>query len=77
MKAILFVVIFAVVKIAYVWILKFLMLGWFTVTIKFMGNVLSNVPDGADRAIFWGRILGFVSHPMLWFVILMVKYGNS
>jgi cell shape-determining protein MreC len=47
MKAILFVVIFAVVKIAYVWILKFLMLGWFTVTIKFMGNVLSNVPDCA------------------------------
>ncbi|WP_276327907.1 hypothetical protein [Kiloniella majae] len=42
-----------------------------------MENVLSNTPNGADDAILWGRILGFVSHPMLWFVILMVNYGNS
>ncbi|WP_085905724.1 hypothetical protein [Kiloniella majae] len=57
--------------------LKFLMVGWFTVTTKLMENVLVNVPDGADRAIFWGRILGFTSHPMLWIFILAVNYGNS
>ncbi|WP_085909035.1 hypothetical protein [Kiloniella majae] len=57
--------------------LNFLMVGWFTVTTKLMENVLANAPDGADRAIFWGRILGFVSHPMLWIFILAVNYGNS
>ncbi len=75
MKAILFIVVFVVVKFVYVSVLKFLMLSWFTVTTRFMENVLSKTPNGADDAILWGRILGFVSHPMLWFVILMVNYG--
>ncbi|KLN61766.1 hypothetical protein WH96_05585 [Kiloniella spongiae] len=77
MKAILLVVIFAAAKIVYVSILRFLIVGWFTVTTKFMENMLANVPDGADWAIFWGRILGFVSHPLLWIFILGANYGNS
>lgn len=77
MKAIIILIMFAVGRSFFRSITHYLLVGWFTVTTKLMENVLATAPDGADRAIFWGRILGFASHPMLWIFILAVNYGNG